>query len=81
MQSEVQSVQNRNKGPRASRKYILGSGNRVQRAETEFGVLERSESSYIYRVSEFFFKNPSGLSRGPELFQNHSKWFGVCLKC
>jgi hypothetical protein len=21
------------------------------------------------------------LSRGPELFQNHSKWFGVCLKC
>jgi hypothetical protein len=34
MQSEVQSVRNRVKGPMAGRKYVLGSGNGVQSLET-----------------------------------------------
>jgi hypothetical protein len=53
MRNEVQSVWNRNKGPRAGRKYILGSGNGVWRAETESGVLERSESPYTITFHHF----------------------------
>jgi hypothetical protein len=34
MRSKIQRVQNGVKGPMAGRKYILGSGNRVQSPET-----------------------------------------------
>jgi hypothetical protein len=45
MRSKVQSVQKRDKGPMAGRKYILGSGNGVRSLETSLESGETTETS------------------------------------
>jgi hypothetical protein len=47
MRSEVRNVQNRNKGPKAGRKYILGSGNRVWRQSLKCQRGQNPLTSYL----------------------------------